>query len=133
MAIKLTLTDLSIDGPLCTIFATVAFSGNYVTGGDPMDLTTLYGQTSKAGLTLDSDLLPVDADVESLTGGWGASQGGYYVPVLYTKAAPPVALTPKTCKLQAFSAGGTEESAGAYDSTIVQDQVVLRAVFERPQ
>lgn len=133
MSIKMTLLDASVAGPLTTAFVLLAFSGNYAAGGDVLDFTQLYGQTSKAGIQVAADGLPVDVDVDSLAGGWGASQGGYYVPVLYTKAAVPVALLPNLCKLQAFAAGGTEEAAGAYDSTILQDYVILRAVFETPK
>lgn len=139
MATKLTL--LSVAHPtiedIVEVWFQISFSGNYVTGGDTIDLTTLAGQVSlNEGSLIDADVInkmPVGIHVDSQTGGFGASQGGYYEMLTYTNVSGGVATvrTPKTCKIQLFAAGGTEASASAYPATAVGDYVVCVARWPR--
>lgn len=134
MAIKLTL--LSVDIPAratIDILVQAALTGNYPSGGEILDFSTLAGQQSQEGGILDSDLLPSVITADSQ-----ASNNGYsYLPQSFTAGAPPVPLTWKTCKLHilyALAANGTigtELSAGAYASTLLQDQIIIWARFWR--
>ena len=134
---SLTLTLLKVMGRTdqsIQALVLIAASGNYPSGGDIVNFATLAGQQASVGGEIDADVanqLPDAVVVDSETGGWGASGGGYYECQSYTNANPPTPLTPQTCKLRAFSAGGTEESAGAYDSTIKDDRIVMLAVWNR--
>lgn len=134
MSLKLTLLRAPLPAQsLVDVYVLVQASGNYPSGGDILDFTQLYGQRSQEGYSPDFDALPVEADIVSMTGGWGASGGGYYDVQTYTNASPNVAKALNACLFRAFAAGGTEESAGAYDTTIINDIIILHAVFARPQ
>jgi hypothetical protein len=101
-------------------------SGNYVNGGDAMDLTKLYGQISQEGCNLDSDVLPVEAVVESLAG--GGAGGGYYLVQLYNNPGNGSAATPKAlnaCLFRAFQANGTEYTSAAYNASVLSDRIVM--------
>jgi hypothetical protein len=130
MSVKLTLLRVAAPaGSPREAIVLVTPSGNYTTiAGDVLDLTQLYGQVSQEGGIVDSDQLPLEAVVESLTGGWGASGGGYYEAQLYTNPGngqPAVALTPKTCAFRVFQAGGSEQGSGAYPNTVLSDRIIL--------
>jgi hypothetical protein len=136
------ITLLSISHPstedIVEVWFQVSFSGNYVTGGDTLDLTTLAGQvSSNEGSIMPTDvvnIMPVGIHVDSQTGGWGASGGGYYEVKTYTNVSGGTAtvLTPKTTKIQLYSAGGTEATGGsAYPATAVGDYVVCVARWPR--
>ncbi len=134
MAVKLTLLQVVAPaGAPREAYVLITPTGNYVALGDTMDLTTLFGQVGADGATIDSDQLPIDAGIESLTGGWGASGGGYYVAQLYTNANPPVAKALNLCLFRAFAAGGAEEGAGAYDATIKNDRIIMKLTYSIPQ
>jgi hypothetical protein len=107
MAITITLSPLDVDASgnnYVYAIATLTFSGNYTTGGDTMDFTTV------------ADKLPsttvIQASAESQNG-----NGGYYVPVQGTAL--------NNWKLKAFAGGGTEIAAGAYPSSVTGDVVQL--------
>lgn len=132
MSAKLIL--LSVSHPstedIIEVWFQILFSGSYISGGDTLDLTTLAGQvSSNEGSILDTDVvnvMPIGIHVDSQTGGWGASGGGYYEIKTWKNVSGGVAtvLTPKTCKVQTFAAGGSEQGAGAHDGTIIGDYVV---------
>lgn len=132
----LILTVLSVraaENSLAEVIASIAFSGSYPSGGDTIDFTTLYGQPGFEGAELDSDQIPLEAWIDSVAGGWGASGGGYYVVETYTPGTPPVALAVNACKLRAFAAGGTETSGSYATSQITRDRAILHAFFKRTQ
>ena len=137
MAIKLTLLRVSAPaGSPREAIVLITPSGNYPANGDTMDLTTLFGQVSQEGLSIDSDVLPFEATVESLAGGWGASAGGYYEAQLYTNPGngnPAVPLTLKTCLFRAFAAGGTEQAGAPYPNTILSDRIIMWLKFAPAQ
>jgi len=107
MAITISLSPLNVDSSASNFvyaIATLTFSGNYPTGGDTLDFTTV------------ADKLPsttvVQAFAESQNG-----NSGYYVPVQGTAL--------NNWKLKAFVGGGTEISAGAYPGSVTGDIVQL--------
>jgi hypothetical protein len=107
MTITILLSPLNVDSSANNFvyaIATLTFSGNYATGGDTLDFTTV------------ADKLPstqvVQASAESQNG-----NGGYYV------AVAGAALN--NWKLKAFSGGGTEITAGAYPASVTTDVVQL--------
>jgi hypothetical protein len=135
MALKLTLLRAPLPAQsVIDVWVLVKASGTYTqTTGDVLDFTQLWGQVSQEGYTPDFDGLPIEADAISMTGGWGASGGGYYEVQTQSNANPNVAKALNACAFRAFAAGGTEESTGAYDTTIINDVIILHAVFARPQ
>jgi hypothetical protein len=107
MPIAISLLSNNCDGSGSNLFyaiGTLTFSGNYPTGGDTLDFTTVADK-------LPSDqLIQVFADSQN-------GNSGYYVPVQGSAL--------NNWKLKAFSGGGTELSAGAYPSTVTSDVVQL--------
>ena len=107
MPITISLTPNNVDSSASNFvyaIATLTFSGNYPTGGDTIDFTTV------------ADKLPsttvIQAFAESQNG-----NGGYYV------AVQGAALN--NWKLKAFNGGGTELTAGAYPASVTTDVVQL--------
>jgi hypothetical protein len=97
--------DVDASGNNCVYaIATLTFSGNYTTGGDTMDFTTV------------ADKLPSTAVVQAVAESQNGN-GGYYVPVQGTAL--------NSWKLKAFAGGGTEISTGAYPSSVTGDVVQL--------
>jgi hypothetical protein len=127
MAVTLTLLRIAAPGGSPReILALVTPSGNYVNGGDTMDLTKLYGQVSQEGCNIDSDQLPIDAVIESLAG--GGAGGGYYLAQLFTNPGNGQPATPKAlnaCLFRAFQANGTEYTSAAYNASVISDRIIL--------
>lgn len=127
MAIALTLLRVfAPGGSPREILVLVTPSGNYVNGGDAMDLTKLYGQVSQEGCNIDSDVLPVEAVVESLAG--GGAGGGYYLAQLWTNPGNGQPATPKAlnaCLFRAFQANGTEYASAVYNNSVLSDRIVM--------
>jgi hypothetical protein len=111
MPISITLLPSNGDGSGSNLFyaiGTLAFSGNYPTGGDTLDFTSVASQ-------LPSDQsLQVFADSQN-------GNAGYYIPVQGSAL--------NNWKLKCFSGGGTEVTAGAYPSSVTTDivQVTITA------
>ncbi len=107
MPITITLLPSNVDGSGSNLFyaiGTLAFSGNYPTGGDTLDFTTIADKLPSTQI--------VQAIVESQNG-----NAGYYVPVQGSAF--------NNWKLKAFVGGGTEITAGAYPSSVTSDIVQL--------
>jgi hypothetical protein len=105
MAIQIAVLTANVDGSgsnFVYAIATLTFSGNYVTGGDTMDFTTVAEKLSSA------QILQVFADSQN-------GNAGYYVPV--------VGAALNNWKLKAFTGGGTEVTAGAYPASVTTDLV----------
>src|SRR5712671_2806037 len=107
MAITISLSPLNVDSSANNFIyaiATLTFSGNYATGGDTLDFTTVADKLPSTQI--------VQAFAESQNG-----NAGYYV------AVAGAALN--NWRLKAFSGGGTEISAGAYPASVTTDVVQL--------
>lgn len=111
MPISITLLPSNEDGSGSNLFyaiGTLSFSGNYPTGGDILDFTTVASQ-------LPSDqIIQVFADSQN-------GNAGYYIPVQGSAL--------NNWKLKCFSGGGTEISSGAYPGSVTTDivQVTITA------
>jgi hypothetical protein len=107
MPIAISILPSNTDGSGGNLFyaiGTLAFSGNYATGGDTLDFTTVADK-------LPSDqLIQVFADSQN-------GNSGYYVPVQGSAL--------NNWKLKAFTGGGTELSAGAYPASVTSDIVQI--------
>ncbi len=103
----------------------LAFSGNYATGGDTLNLTAVAGliPSSKAPLALSISVQGTAA-VPSLS-----AAGGFYAIVQAAVAALA------TYKLKLFSNNGSgaisEYSAGAYGTDVLGDVVVLQCQWRK--
>ncbi|HYL82791.1 MAG TPA: hypothetical protein VE263_01035 [Candidatus Angelobacter sp.] len=115
MPITITLTPNNVDGSGSNLFYAIGaltFSGNYPTGGDTLDFTTVADK-------LPSDqLIQVFADSQN-------GNAGYYVPVQGSAL--------NNWKLKAFTGGGTELSAGAYPASVTSDIVQLTITARKLQ
>jgi hypothetical protein len=107
MPITITLLPGNVDGSGSNLFyaiGSLAFSGNYPTGGDTLDFTTV------------ADKLPSTQIIQAFADSQNGS-AGYYVPVQGTAL--------NNWKLKAFTGGGTEVSAGAYPASVTSDVVQI--------
>ncbi len=109
MAITITLGPQNVDSSASNfVYAvvTLSFSGNYSTGGDTLDFTTV------------ADKLPSDTILQVFAGSQNGNASYYYIPVQGTAM--------NNWKLKCFVGGGTTEvSAGAYPGGITGDIVQL--------
>jgi len=107
MPITITVQPNNVDGSGNNLFyaiGTLAFSGNYPTGGDTLDFTTV------------ADKLPSDQIIQVFADSQNGNSG-YYVPLAGSAL--------NNWKLKAFTGGGTELSAGAYPASVTSDVVQL--------
>lgn len=105
MPITITLLPSNVDGSgsnFSYAIGTLTFSGNYPTGGDTLDFTTVADKMPSTQI--------VQAFAESQNG-----NSGYYVAIAGSAL--------NNWKLKAFTGGGTEISAGAYPASITGDVV----------
>ncbi len=115
MPITITLLPYNEDGSGNNLFyaiGTLAFSGNYPTGGDTLDFTTV------------ADKLPSTQIIQVFVD----SQNGntiYYVPVQGTAL--------NNWKVKAINGGGTEISAGAYPAGVTSDIVQITITARKLQ
>ena len=107
MPITISLSPLNVDSSASNFvyaIGTLAFSGNYPTGGDTMDFTQVIDKLPS------TQLIQVFADSQN-------GNAGYYVPVAGTAL--------NNWKLKAFNGGGTEITAGAYPASVTSDAVQI--------
>jgi hypothetical protein len=107
MPITISLSPLNVDSSASNFvyaIGTLAFSGNYPTGGDTLDFTQVADKLPSTQI--------VQAFAESQNG-----NSGYYVVVAGSAL--------NNFKLKAFNGGGTEVTAGAYPASITTDIVQL--------
>ena len=105
MPITITLLPSNVDGSgsnFSYAIGTLTFSGNYPTGVDTLDFTTVADKMPSTQI--------VQAFAESQNG-----NSGYYVAIAGSAL--------NNWKLKAFTGGGTEISAGAYPASITGDVV----------
>ncbi len=107
MSITISLTPLNVDGSGSNLFyaiGTLAFSGNYTTGGDTLDFTQVADKLPS------TQIIQVFADSQN-------GNAGYYVPIAGSAL--------NNWKLKAFSGGGAEIAAGAYPASVTTDVVQI--------
>ena len=115
MPITITLLPSNVDGSgnnFLYAIGTLAFSGNYPTGGDTLDFTQVADKLATTQI--------IQAFAESQNG-----NSGYYV------AVAGAALN--NWKLKAFSGGGTEVAAGAYPASVTSDIVQITITARKLQ
>jgi hypothetical protein len=104
MPITISLNVDSSANNLVYAIATLAFSGNYPTGGDTIDFTTIADKLPSTQI--------IQAFAESQNG-----NNGYYVAVAGSAL--------NNWKLKAFSGGGIQIGAGANPASVTTDVVQL--------
>jgi hypothetical protein len=115
MAITITLLPSNTDGSGSNLFyaiGTLTFSGNYTTGGDTLDFTTVADKLPS------TQIIQVFADSQN-------GNAGYYVPVAGAAL--------NNWKLKAFTGGGSEVSAGAYPVSVTGDLVQITITARKLQ
>jgi hypothetical protein len=112
MALAITINDTDGGAQNLYVFGTLTASGNYATGGDTLDFTTVASQ-------LGASQAPIQLWV-------GGSTGDAYS---FIRAATP---TLANGKLKVNTASNTELAAGAYPARITGDtNLVFEAVFQK--
>jgi len=107
MPITIALAPSNVDSSASNFvyaIATLTFSGNYPTGGDTLDFTTV------------ADKIPSDQIVQAFAESQNGN-AGYYVAVQGSAL--------NNWKLKAFTGGGAELAAGAYPASVTSDAVQL--------
>lgn len=124
MAVTLTLTDLDPGITQIYCFGTVKFSGNYPSGGDTVDWTSLANQLSVRGFVLESSMQdPAFGPVQASFSVQGGVANQY---ALIQGAAA------NNWKMKGFAPGGGEFSTGsAYPAGATGDTVVFAANFRK--
>jgi hypothetical protein len=115
MPITITLLSSNVDGSGSNLFyaiGTLAFSGNYTTGGDTLDFTQVADKLPS------TQIIQVFADSQN-------GNAGYYVPITGSGL--------NNWKLKAFTGGGTEISAGAYPASVTSDSVQITITARKLQ
>jgi hypothetical protein len=115
MAITITLLPSNTDGSGSNLFyaiGTLTFSGNYTTGGDTLDFTTVADKLPS------TQIIQVFADSQN-------GNAGYYVPVAGAAL--------NNWKLKAFTGGGSEVSAGTYPVSVTGDLVQITITARKLQ
>src|SRR6476661_527001 len=115
MPIAITLLPSNEDGSGSNLFyaiGTLTFSGNYPTGGDTLDFTTVADKLPS------TQIMQIFADSQN-------GNAGYYVPVQGTAM--------NNWKLKAFTGGGTEVTAGAYPASVTTDVVQVTITARKLQ
>ena len=115
MAIALAITDIDNSGKSLYLTCTLTFSGNYSTGGDTIDFTTVAGK-GYLGRTFQASKAPL----------YGAAYG---------TSGHSYGLIPGTTlangKVKISTTAGTELGAGAYPAAITGDaNIYCNAIFD---
>ena len=113
MATAVTPNKVWYDGKKIWVVATVVLSGNYVSGGDTLNL---------AGIAPGVAKLPIMSDIQSLASTAAQALNTYtFVP----------GATLATCKMRCFIGAAAELAAGAYPAAATGDTIQLQLTFER--
>lgn len=121
MALTPTITYIDATGPVIRVGFNVAAAGNYVAGGDTLNLSTAAADPAFVGMVpaIESLGAPLDFDV------W--DQSGNIADSVF----PVVGLTAATCKVKFASSFGGELAASAYPAAITGGKLVGEAVFNK--
>jgi hypothetical protein len=107
MSVQLTLLPQNVDGTannFINAIASLAFSGNYATGGDTLDFTQIMA-------LLGTAIVAAFVDSAGDASSFGAGLGGYFTLI------PGATLA--TWKILCWSAGGAQLAAGAYPASLL--------------
>lgn len=117
MAIAITILQIQESTDGVEVFGSLALSGNYTTGGDTIDWTTVIGVQTPNGRIFTPSLLPYVVQIDGTTGddyGWVAG----------------TALNNGKVKINTTS--NTELGAGAYPPRILADtNIYFDAAFPK--
>jgi hypothetical protein len=129
MSITLSLQPTNVDGSANNLeycVVGVTFSGNYPTGGDAVDFTTVGDKLAS------TQLVSAFAEGASSNNAANSQLAGFYVlqgnPQLTPGQSAPVPTPLNSWKLKVFvnTAGSTAElAAGAYPASVLNDNVQL--------
>jgi hypothetical protein len=131
-----TLTLLAVNksvGPFEEVIFQIALTGNYTQGGDTVNLQSLQTQVDLAGRSIDSELLPVYCEANSVAAVPAGDAPQYYQLSTYTNpesaTAAATQLTTATMLLSCYS-GVTEVSTGAYPNAQLSDVIIAKMTIQ---
>ena len=118
MPIAINITQIQENGDGVEVFGTLTLSGNYSTGGDTLDWTTVAGSlASPNGRVFTPAALPVFVQITGTTG----DQYGYVAGTLLNNG-----------KVKINTASNTELGAGAYAARFTGDvNIFFDAAFPK--
>lgn len=112
MALAITITDVDAGSQNLCVIGTLTASGNYATGGDTLDFTTVAGQ-------IGAGIAPLQVWVSGSTGDAFA----------FVRAGSP---TLANGKMKINTASNTELASGAYPARITGDtNIQFEAIFQK--
>ena len=136
MPAQVQINNVEASGQAIYVSGFIVLSGNYPTGGDPLNFATAVQDPSFIGLLAGIESAAVlNVDVWSMGGSGlnGANSTNYQI--VATKTGSPAMINPATgvkLKVAALSATpSTEHSAGAYESQYTSDTIAFMAVFTK--
>ena len=126
MAVVLTVTDVDPGGTLIYVYGSVAFSGNYPSGGDTVDWTSITRSLGIAGQAPASSMQnPAFGPIQASF----TVQGG--TPNLYNLLQ---GIAANNWKMRGYTSGssGAEFTGGAaYPASATGDTITFAAAFRR--
>lgn len=118
------------EGKIFKVLFTITATGNYVTGGDTLDLTQLFNLASSApGMNLPTFEGVAKVELQSNRSAPGAANQAVYQ---YCQGTTLANGTMQVLTGAAAQAGLTELSAGAYPALVTGDTIQGEAYFIQP-
>ncbi len=123
MAIAITVLGIDVTYSKTRVFAKLALSGNYSTGGDTIDFSTILGNSDGAAI-FNADAPPLAGDVSTST-----SAGAGWIASFF----PGTTIQNGKVKF-IVSSTGAEHANGAYTAALAADpNIVGEFIFEKLQ
>lgn len=134
MPAQIQITNVDAGSQSIYVTFNIVLTGNYPTGGDPLDFTAAIQDPQFQGLlpaVEGSSCLNID--VWGMGGGAIAASNQTNYDAVVTKTGTPAVISPKTgIKLKVAGLGVfTEHAAGAYESQYLTDLLTGMAVFTK--
>jgi hypothetical protein len=136
MPAQIQINNVDATGAVICVTGYIILSGNYPTGGDPLNFTTAIADPSFVGMlpAVESSGL-LNLDVWSMGGSMIAAGNSTDYDVVCVKAGSPALISPATgAKLKVGTLGTsptTEHAAGAYESQYTGDIIAFMAEFTK--
>ncbi len=136
MPVAIQINNVEASGQAIYVSGFLVLSGNYPTGGDPLDFTSAVADPSFVGLlpAVESSGL-LNLDVWSMNGSGINTTNSTNYQIVATKSGSPAIIAPKNgakLKVAALaSSPSTEHSASGYEPQYTGDLVAFMAVFTK--
>jgi hypothetical protein len=136
MAAQVQINNVEASGQAIYVSGFIVLTGNYPTGGDPLNFTTATADPTFVGLlpAIESSGV-LNVDVWSMGGSTINGSNSTNYDTICTKAGSPPIISPSTgvkLLVAALAASpSTQHSAAAYESQYLNDITAFMAVFTK--